>query len=98
MYAECFSHISDCDPHLTLVNCLYSAGLIDQSTRDSLTEPRKQRVNQIRSLLARMEDLIESRPGVYHQLVSLLEQEEECWFNQLGRLLRESYGMQAILS
>ena len=89
VYAEFFSHISDCDPHLTVVNSLYSAGLIDRTTRDSLTDPCKQRVSQIRCLLARLEGLIETRPCVYHQLVDLLEQEE---FNQLGQLLRESYG------
>ena len=93
VYAHIFSHISDCDPHLTIVNYLYSASLLDKTTRDTLTDPRKQRVNQIRCLLAQLEGMIETKPEVYQQLIVLLEQQEACWFNQLGQTLKESYGM-----
>ena len=97
-YCSMFSHISDNDPHLTLVNLLYSSGLFDRSTRDRATDSRQQRVNQIRYLLKELEILIEARSGVYHQLVSVLEQAENSKVTELAVLLQQKYGNGVIKS
>ena len=92
MYFDFFTHISDHDPHLTIVNLLYSSGLFDKATRDAMTDSRKQRVNQIRCLLAELEVQIESRPDTYRKLVSILKQGEKCCFSDLAMLLQQKYG------
>ena len=91
-YAHIFSQISECDPYLSIANLLYSSGVLDRTTRDAVTDPRKQRVSQIRCLLAHLEKLIQTTPATYQQLMGLLEKEEMCWFNQIGNLLQDSFG------
>ena len=91
-YSDFFTHISDHDPHLTIVNLLYSSGMLDKATRDAVTDARKQRVNQIRCLLAELETQIEARPDTYQELVSALKHGEKCCFSDLAMLLQQKYG------
>ena len=88
-YSELFAYILEEDPHLTIVNILYSCGVLNKTTRDAVTDPCHQRANQIRCLLRELEIQIESRPSVYIQLVSELKGYN---FNQLSELLQQKYG------
>ena len=97
-YSDVFMHISDHDPQLTIVNLLYSAGMLSKTARDAITDIRKQRVNQIRCLLTELEVQIEVRPHIYQELVTLLKQEEKCCFSDLSMLLQEKhYSGKAVL-
>lgn len=94
VYCDIFSYILDNDPHLTIVNRLYSSGMIDNTTRDAMTCPRKQRVEQVRSLLKELEDQIELRPAIYQEIISLLKKGGSC---ELAVLLQQKNGKMEIL-
>ena len=91
-YSDFFTHISNHDPHLTIVNLLYSSGMLGKATRNAVTDARKQRVNQIRCLLTELEVQIESRPDTYNELVSILKHREKCCFSDFAMLLQQKYG------
>lgn len=95
-YSDVFRFLSAHDPHLTIVNLLYSSGMFDKTTRDAITLSHKQSSLQIRCLLGKVEDLVESRPGVYHEIISTLKQESST-FLQLAVVLQHKYGDTLIL-
>lgn len=91
-YSDAFACISTSDPQLTIVNLLYSSGMVDRATRDDATDPRKQSMDNVRYLLAQLERHIEKCPEFYHKTVALLEQADSCYLNQLAMLWKTSFG------
>ena len=91
-FSDVFTFISDRDPHLDIVNHLYSSLILDKTTRDAVTDCRKQRVEQIRSLLQALEAQIESKPQVYREIIHSLEQGRKDYFHELAAVLQQKYG------
>ena len=84
--------MADCDPHLCVVNHLYSCHIIDKTARNSATDCTKQRIDQIRSLLQILETQIQQDPQSLHDIVHSLQQGPKQEFVELATVLQKHYG------
>ena len=88
-FSELFTLISNQDPQLTLVNHLYSCYIIDKSSRDSIMNSSRQRVEQVRLLLQILENMVESDSKAFHDLTYVLEKGR---FFEFATSLKNMYG------